>query len=608
MIAKVKLCHHFLKYYIALFIKCISYPKHLRGISNQIISYFNLKKTLFFLSFLIASLGFSQTDIESHKSKDLVLKIFKFKDSNLDSLLYYGKKIQFSDNYCDQLSGINAVIYYHYRLKEFDIAEKLTRDLARKSNTILENNPNDLCAMKYKIAVYNRLFWIYKNTEEYEKAYNQLMLLSKFVKTINNPKIDKFFYTVSVEMSKAIIKNELKLETDSKQILKDLIHKVEAKKFDQNDAFKLHSILSKKAGINNLLGKTYTMLSKNKNEIALLDSAAYYYTKAYEYAQQFKPPHPDSELMYTIKISEIHVAKKEYQKALRLANKYKKISNGFDYKRHEFLNKAISYYHLKNKDSAIFYANKLIQIQDLKKSSLITAYDILSNEYVKNNQLDSAYKYSKLTLKEFDSARDEKDKTYQLLYDNDIEKIKELNESIVKQEQNKNTRNIYIGVFSVITISLFFIFKRKNYKNEIESISKSNKELLQNEIEEDKQKVAYNIDDKLEQRILAKIDEIDENLSFLSKNFSINSICDELDTNSTYISFVFNKNKNETFKQYYSRKKIEYIVEALHKNKMYKNYSIQALAEEVGYTNASAFTRTFKKHMNVTPSTFIKNL
>ena len=37
-------------------------------------------------------------------------------------------------------------------------------------------------------------------------------------------------------------------------------------------------------------------------------------------------------------------------------------------------------------------------------------------------------------------------------------------------------------------------------------------------------------------------------------------------------------------------------------------YSIQALAEELGYTNASAFTRAFKKQIGVTPSVFLKSL
>ena len=46
----------------------------------------------------------------------------------------------------------------------------------------------------------------------------------------------------------------------------------------------------------------------------------------------------------------------------------------------------------------------------------------------------------------------------------------------------------------------------------------------------------------------------------------------------------------------------------LTEERKYRNYTIKSLAEEVGYTNASAFTRAFKKYKGNTPSDFIKCL
>ncbi|WP_416370340.1 helix-turn-helix domain-containing protein [Tenacibaculum ovolyticum] len=85
-------------------------------------------------------------------------------------------------------------------------------------------------------------------------------------------------------------------------------------------------------------------------------------------------------------------------------------------------------------------------------------------------------------------------------------------------------------------------------------------------------------------------------------------MADSLKTNTTYISFVFNKHNEESFSQYYTKRKIEYIIDQLKTNATYRKYSIQALAEEIGYTNASAFTRAFKKQIGVTPSAFLKSL
>ncbi|SNR15211.1 helix-turn-helix domain-containing protein [Tenacibaculum jejuense] len=566
-----------------------------------------MKEKLFFLLILVCCFCEAQLD-----SKDIFYgKVYHYKGSNLDSLYNYAKKHINSEDLCVRLSAENAIIYYNYRLKKYDKVEELTEKLLKKTDSLaLLKNVND-CVVKTKIAVFNRLFWTYKNTEEFEKAYNKLLQFSDYVKSINDTEFDKFHYLVTINMSKALIKNELKLENDSKKILLNIIKDIENKKVSKIDTGNFNHIIDKKAAANNLLGKTYLLLSKREKKPELLDSTIYYYNKAYKYAKLFIPPHPDSELMYTLKMTEVYISKGAYEKALELVNNYAKINNGHEYLQESFMNKAICFHNLQKSDSAIYYAHKLIEIPNLSKSFLITGYDILSNQYIKKNQLKKAYKYSKLTLSEFDKARLQQDKTYQLLYDNDIEKIKELNQSILKSEKSKYTNIILTFALILFIAFSFFLFKRKKYKNKIVDIqNKEKEEDIKIEISKEKesQKVEYNIDEELENKILAKINTIDNELSFLKPDFTINTLAKDLQTNSTYISFIFNKNKNETFKQYYSKRKIDYIVEKLNDEKIYRNYSIQALAEEVGYTNASAFTRVFKKYMNITPSAYIKNL
>ena len=46
----------------------------------------------------------------------------------------------------------------------------------------------------------------------------------------------------------------------------------------------------------------------------------------------------------------------------------------------------------------------------------------------------------------------------------------------------------------------------------------------------------------------------------------------------------------------------------LNDKKTRQKYSIEGIAKEVGYTSAFAFSRAFKKYMNVTPSEYIKTL
>ncbi len=563
-----------------------------------------MKEKIFFLFFFVLFICASQNTTESHES---VLR--ELKNSDLDSFYNYGKRLQNSKNICERLLGKNAEIYYNYRLNNFREVEKMSERVLHETDSILKITPNLFCILNQKASTLNRAFWTYKNLEEYEKAYHKLDELSDFVKSIENPEFNTFYYLVTIDISRVYIKNELGMEDESVVILKRLLSKIKAKENEIDSDLQNSYMLSKKADVNNLLGQTYLALGRKEKQERLIDSGSQYFGKAYEYAKLFNPPHPDTDLMYALKMTEVRISQEKYLKALKLINDYSKINNGYKYKEEEFLKKAICYHNLKQSDSAIFYAQKLIHLPNLKKSCLITGYDILSNEYKLNKKLDSAFKYSELTLKEFDNARAQKDKTYQLLYDNDIEKIKQLNRAIIAGEKSKNKNIILLSMLIILGGSVFYLLKRKKYKKEFIKKDPEEKQVItEKQDQKEVQKVAYNIDVDLENKILAKIDATDKDLSFLSSDFTINTLAKELETNSTYISFIFNKAKKETFKQYYSRKKIEYIVALLKENKVYRNYSVQALAEEVGYANASAFARVFKKYMDSTPSAFIKNL
>ena len=63
-----------------------------------------------------------------------------------------------------------------------------------------------------------------------------------------------------------------------------------------------------------------------------------------------------------------------------------------------------------------------------------------------------------------------------------------------------------------------------------------------------------------------------------------------------------------TFNQYYTSLRIEYLIKQFEEDKNYRKYTIKYIGQLIGYTNASAFTRAFKKHKGVTPSEYIKKL
>lgn len=295
----------------------------------------------------------------------------------------------------------------------------------------------------------------------------------------------------------------------------------------------------------------------------------------------------------------------KYQKAIDLINNYKNINNGYNYLHREYFQKAICFHNLNNSDSAVYYSNKLLKNhKNCETSKLITIYDILSKEYNNLNKLDSAFKYSALTLEQFNLARNNKDKTFNLFYSNNFNKAQLLNQEIKEKEASKQKKLTISFVALLITffIITFYLLKKEKEKKKELILMINNDKAVETEKKE------YNIDEELENKILNEFTNAKKNLDFLKPDFSINYIADKLETNNTYVSFVFNKHHDESFKQYCTKLKINYVVEKLKSDKTFRKYSIQAIADEIGYTNASAFTRAFKKHIGVTPSAFLKTL
>ncbi|TDQ27764.1 helix-turn-helix domain-containing protein [Tenacibaculum caenipelagi] len=555
--------------------------------------------------FIIIILLFCSTKVISqtkHLDSIHLSRINYFKNINSDSLFYYCNKLGESNNICKKLEASTGRAYGFYKLKNYDESERIANQVIKQVDSILEKE-NLTCLLDRKTAALNRLFWIKKNQEKYEEAYSVLIKCENVI--INHPIKDQinFRNILGITLSKAIIKNKLNMQQSAKDILLDAISEIKnpiLKDHQKEDFF-----IQWQANTLNCLGNIYLSINNKSPNKVYLDSADYYFDKAYKTTGLFTPLHNDSEIIYNFKKAEVLMAKKEFSKAIDLIDNYKNISNGYNYFNTEYFQKAICFHNLNNSDSAIYYSNHFLKdSKKLEPSKLITIYDILSNEYNKLNKLDSAYKYSKLTLNQYNLARKNKDKTFNLFYNNNFNKTQQLNNTIKKRESDKQRKLIISFVVLLLTLAIITFYLLKGERKKKEELLLQIHQNKPIEIE----KKEYNIDKDLENKILNEFKNVTKNLDFLKPDFSINYIANKLETNTTYISFVFNKYHRESFKQYCTKLKINYVVEKLKTDKNFRKYSIQAVAEEIGYTNASAFTRAFKKHVGVTPSIFLKNL
>ncbi|CAM1363503.1 helix-turn-helix domain-containing protein [Tenacibaculum xiamenense] len=82
----------------------------------------------------------------------------------------------------------------------------------------------------------------------------------------------------------------------------------------------------------------------------------------------------------------------------------------------------------------------------------------------------------------------------------------------------------------------------------------------------------------------------------------------KFDTNASYLSKVVNHYKQTSFSNYINQLRIEYCIEQLKNNKLWRKYTIKAIANEVGFNKAESFSKAFYKYTELRPSYFIKEL
>jgi AraC-like DNA-binding protein len=553
-----------------------------------------VKNLCFFIAFVsMAQFTFGQSIIDRLNSFEKE-NYSRGIEKNIDTLLFYSTLMQKSLDPCIKVAGkfIKANIFY--KKGEYKKSEKICLSILESIKDL-----NSDCQKKNKFNIYDRLFWINKNTNNYTQAFDYLVLKEKISEKFKN-KDPKFqLKRVSNQYSKAMIKSALGFYDEAISLLKNGITEIDLIAIN-TDKHK-HSYTTHKSSALNILGDTYLKQSSNYKDTRL-DSAYLYYQKAYNVALNFDPPHKDSYQLYTLRRVKVLIKQQKYDNALSMI---KTIQNPTGFGQGLNFLKAVTYHQLKKKDSTIYFARQFLNDQHNTPSTTknrLEIYNILAKEYSVLNKPDSAYKYSELGLHEISLLNTDKTKINKSHYLYNLNQIKKESEKNVKREQQNNIVQIVLIIFLTLILVAYFYRRRKKTSEEF------NLKLDEFKIKNTPKKKEYHIEKELENKILDQLIELENSESFLKSDFSIHQLAKKLDTNTSYLSYIINNTKQQSFKQYISKLRIDHLIDKLKNDKKYHNYTIQYLAIEIGYTNASAFTRAFKRQVGTTPSDFIKSL
>ncbi len=264
---------------------------------------------------------------------------------------------------------------------------------------------------------------------------------------------------------------------------------------------------------------------------------------------------------------------------------------------------------LKKADTMIFKKRSyLSQFSDAYE----LLYDIHKKKGDHNNQLvylEKLINYNKVVKFKYNSLQDKMNREY------DIPKLISEKENLIlrlEADNNISSKILYIlsFLFIVITVLCFFYYKKKKiYKKRYEKLIKNNK-IQENITIETKEEQTKKIELSKEviESILQLILKFEEDKKFLSKDITLGNMAKKMNTNSNYLSKIINVYKKKNFSNYINDLRIEYVVNELKTSKKLRNYTVKAVAFEIGFKNSESFTKAFQKHTGIYPSYYIRKL
>ncbi|GAA4275784.1 helix-turn-helix transcriptional regulator [Aquimarina mytili] len=244
-------------------------------------------------------------------------------------------------------------------------------------------------------------------------------------------------------------------------------------------------------------------------------------------------------------------------------------------------------------------------------------YEILINYYKKLDDKDNQLKYIKQLIT-VDSVlhTNYKHLIKTVVQDYDTPRLlsekQEIIDNLETGKQHSNTIISILIILSFILLSLWLINRQrqKQYKRRFEElyhkqpINKENKK--QPELLKKKAKLA--IPEEIIKDILAKLTDFENNLGFIEPYLSINTLAKRFGTNTKYLSKIINTYKKKPFNQYINDLRIEQSITKLKTDSKFRNYTIKAIAQEIGFNTTDAFSKAFYKLNGIHPSYFIKEL
>ncbi|KRD11120.1 histidine kinase [Flavobacterium sp. Root901] len=578
-----------------------------------------------FLLFFVLNIAFAQHKKALTEEEYLILqeKIRLNYNANVDSALVYASQMAKSDNY-KHLAFANGAMTQLFQIKG---DTKLSKQKYALALQYLDKVPESRDKTQLKSYIYNYgglAEWKRGNFSAALEKYQQGMKLSLEIGDIIQ--IVKFKGNIAL-INEAVGNYQLSIK--NLRQLNDFVDKNEG-------IFTKEDFLNRKSNINVSLGSSYeNYFIKNLDKKFLLDSAEYFYKRAINYSQNFA----DNKITAKLSLGNIYNWKGDYKAAEKTYYDivfYSQQNNQPDLLCVANYNLGDIYFTTKKYDKALVFFKKCDSLAEITNSNNI---DFLKSNYYQakiynlKKEPELAYKHSKIYLDNYEQFQTKLNhEALEVNYKLGVNDLTQ--EMVVIQEKyqydvllNKALKVFYVLLVVGIVFLLIKNIRDKNKahkkmnalieefkaniekKNNAEIEIEDKEEILETEeIQLKKENITLSIDEAKENKIVEKLLALENKLEYLNADFTLPYVAKKIKTNTTYLSYVVNKRFGKSFGEYSNELKINYVINEMITNHMYRKYSTQAIAESVGFKNAVSFAKSFRKRTGVSPAQFANNI
>jgi tetratricopeptide (TPR) repeat protein len=276
-----------------------------------------------------------------------------------------------------------------------------------------------------------------------------------------------------------------------------------------------------------------------------------------------------------------------------------------------------SYWDLKNPQMAISYFKKVDAIFNDKgyiRPDLRNNYELLISYFKSKSNPDRQLYYIEKLLKvdsvlhsryRYVSGRIHKEYDTKEL----LTQKKKIEEILDKRKYNDF---IFTSVIVFLFLSVLFLIYRhirnkRVYRQRFDELMKKSEATIKVE----SKNIANGIEDINQDTVAAvlkQLEKFEKDKKFLEKDLTLTKLAVAFDSNTRYISKIISHYRDKKFVDYLNDLKVDYLIILLKEDKMLRNYTNKALAEEVGFSSTQRFATAFYSKTGMPTSYFIEEL